>query len=168
MPAEGSVPAETQARGLADLKGRTWVTRTGVHVDRIGSAWLIRRFIDPQAGFKFVAPKGYVPDAGELRFDMFEAEFTHEGELCTFEVLVARAGLDKDRGLAAIAEIVHDIDLKDGKFGRPEAEGIRTVIAGICNGTQSDEERLARGAAVFEDLYRSFDRKERRSPRRLS
>jgi hypothetical protein len=143
---------------LANLADRTWVTRTGVHVDRIGSAWLIRRFIDPTARFKFVPAKGYTPDEGELRFDMFEAEFTHEGDRCTFEVLVDRAGLQKDRALAAIAEIVHDIDLKDAKFGRPEAEGIRTLIAGICSGTANDEEPLARGATLFEDLYRSFAR----------
>jgi hypothetical protein len=150
---------------IGDLKGKTWVTRTGVFIDRIGSAWLIRRFIDPQARFKFVPAKGYGPDPGELRFDMFEAEFTHEGDRCTFEVLLDRAGLRKDRGLAAIAEIVHDIDLKDGKFGRPEAEGIRALIAGICNSSQDDDARLARGAAVFEDLYRSFARGRARSSR---
>jgi len=155
----------TKANDAGDLKSRTWVTRTGVFIDRIGSAWLIRRFIDPEARFKFVPSKGYVPEAGELRFDMFEAEFTHEGDRCTFEVLIDRAGLKNDRGLAALAEIVHDIDLKDGKFGRPEAEGIRTLIAGICNGTQDDDERLARGAAVFEDLYRSFVRGRSRTRR---
>ena len=69
--------------------GRTWVTRPGVHVDRIASAWLIRRFIDPEARFKFVPGKGYEPEPGEIRFDMFEAEFTHEGDRCTFEVLLA-------------------------------------------------------------------------------
>ena len=116
---------------LTDLRGRTWVTRKGVHVDRIASAWLIQRFIDPQAQFKFVPAKGYEPQAGELRFDMFEAEFTHEGDRCTFEVLLVRAGLS-DPALTAISEIVHDIDLKDGKFGREEAAGIRTHIAGIC------------------------------------
>lgn len=141
---------------LSEFRDRTWVTRTGVHIDRIGSAWLIRRFIDPQARFKFVPAKGYIPEPDELRFDMFEAEFTHEGDRCTFEVLLARAGLEKDRGLGPIAEIVHDIDLKDAKFERAEAEGIKTLIAGICNGTDHDDERLARGAAIFEDLYRSF------------
>jgi hypothetical protein len=150
---------------VGDLRGKTWVTRTGVFIDRIGSAWLIRRFIDPEARFKFVPAKGYAPAPGELRFDMFEAEFTHEGDRCTFEVLMAKVGLAKDRGLAAIAEIVHDIDLKDGKFGRAEAEGIRTLIAGICNSTQDDGERLARGAGVFEDLYRSFPRSRGRAPR---
>ena len=137
------------------LKGRAWVTRRGVHVDRIASAWLIRRFIDPGARFKFVPAKGYEPGPGELRFDMYEGEFTHEGDRCTFEVLLPRAGL-KDPALAAIAEIVHDIDLKDGKFGRPEADGIRTLVAGICAATADDGERLARGGAVFDDLHRYF------------
>jgi hypothetical protein len=155
----------TKANDAGDLKGRTWVTRTGVFIDRIGSAWLIHRFIDPEARFKFVPAKGYVPVPGELRFDMFEAEFTHEGDRCTFEVLLGRAGLEKDRALVAIAEIVHDIDLKDGKFGRPEAEGVRTLIAGISNDTQNDEERLARGAALFDDLYRSFPRGRNRARR---
>jgi hypothetical protein len=154
---EAPVPMPTEDIPVNELQDRIWVTRAGVHVDRIGSAWLIRRFIDPLARFKFVPAKGYVPSPGELRFDMFQAEFTHESDRCTFEVLVAKAGLEKDRALSAIAEIVHDIDLKDGKFGRAEAEGIKTLIAGICNGTQDDDERLARGAAVFEDLYRSFD-----------
>jgi hypothetical protein len=136
------------------------VTRAGVHVDRIASAWLIRRFVDPQARFRFVPAKGYVPEPGELRFDMFEAEFTHEGDRCTFEVLLGRAGL-REPALRAIAEIVHDIDLKDGKFARPEAEGVRTLIAGICAATGDDEERLARGGAVFEDLHSHFRRRRR-------
>ena len=156
-PAE---PAAAAGRGLGELKGRTWVTRAGVHVDRIASAWLIRRFVDPEPRFKFVPAKGYVPEPGELRFDMFEAEFTHEGDRCTFEVLLARLGL-VEPALRAIAEIVHDIDLKDGKFGRPEADGIRTLIAGICAATGDDEERLARGGAVFEDLYSHFRRRRR-------
>jgi hypothetical protein len=155
-PAEEPVAVMTEMKDASDLKNRTWVTRTGVHVDRIGSAWLIRRFIDPEARFKFVPAKGYRPQPDELRFDMFEAEFTHEGDRCTFEVLLARAGLEKDRGLAAISEIVHDIDLKDGKFARAEAEGIKTLIAGICNSSDDDDERLARGGAVFEGLYSSF------------
>ena len=77
-------------------RGRTWVTRKGIHVDRMASAWLIRRFIDPAAKFKWVAPKGYKPAGGEVRFDMYEAEFTHVGNLCSFEVLMQRTG-QKDR-----------------------------------------------------------------------
>jgi hypothetical protein len=141
-----------------DLKGRIWVTRKGVHVDRIACAWLIRRFIDPEAVFRFVSGKGYVPKEGELRFDMFEGEFTHEGDYCSFEVLLARAGVS-DPALQAIAEIVHDIDLKDGKFGREEATGIAHLIAGIAMANQDDEQRIAQGTPVFNNLYHYFRRK---------
>ncbi|MBI2359426.1 MAG: chromate resistance protein, partial [Deltaproteobacteria bacterium] len=88
-----------------DLRGYTWVTRKGIHVDRMASAWLIRRFVDPEAHFKFVPARGYKPETGEVRFDMFEAEFTHEGDRCTFEVLMDRLGLN-DPALRPIAEIV--------------------------------------------------------------
>jgi hypothetical protein len=138
-----------------DLKGKVWVTRRGVYVDRIACAWLIRRFIDPDARFKFVAHKGYKPQPGELRFDMFEAEFTHKGDWCSFEVLLDRIGLT-DPALKAIAEIVHDIDLKDGKFARPETAGIARLITGVAVPGNTDEERIARGSAIFEDLYASF------------
>jgi hypothetical protein len=150
--------AAHQTAALANLKDRTWVTRQGVHVDRIACAWLIRRFIDPGARFKFVSGKGYAPSFGELRFDMFEAEFTHEGDRCSFEVLLGHAGLT-DPALQAIAEIVHDIDLKDGKFGRDEAGGIKALIAGVATAHRSDEERLTRGGAIFDDLYESFRKK---------
>jgi hypothetical protein len=142
------------------LRNRTWVTREGVFADRIASAWLIRRFIDPDARFKFVAGKGYRPHEGELRFDMFEAEFTHEGDKCTFEVLLERAGL-KEPALRAIAEIIHDIDLKDGKFGRTEVAGIRTLIEGIGAATNDDTQRIARGTEVFNNLYEYFRKKRR-------
>src|SRR5882672_10720730 len=71
-------------------RGRTWVTRKGIHVDRMASAWLIKRFIDPEARFKFVPSKGYRPVPGDVRFDMYEAEYTHEGDRCTFEVLIEK------------------------------------------------------------------------------
>ncbi len=136
----------------ADYLGRTWVTRAGIKVDRMASAWLIRKFLDPEARFRFVPAKGYEPAKGEVRFDMFEAEFTHEGDLCTFEVLVRRFGLD-DPALTAIAEIVHDVDVKDAKFGREEAAGVGQLVAGIAAAPPDDEGRLARGAALFDDLY---------------
>jgi hypothetical protein len=91
---------------------------------------------------------------------MYEGEYTHEGDHCTFEVLLARAGLD-DPALRAIAEVVHDIDLKDGKFGREEAAGIARVVDGIAAGNKEDERRLERGAAVLDDLYEVFRRKRR-------
>jgi hypothetical protein len=150
--------AAHQTAALARLKDRTWVTRQGVHVDRIACAWLIRRFIDPGARFKFVSGNGYAPSSGELRFDMFEAEFTHEGDRCSFEVLLGHAGLT-DPALQAIAEIVHDIDLKDGKFERDETGGIKALIAGVAMAHRSDEERLTRGGAIFDDLYEHFRKK---------
>jgi hypothetical protein len=146
---------------LGGLQGRTWVTREGAHVDRIASAWLVRKFIDLQASFKFVPSKGYVPQPGEVRFDMFEAEFTHVSDRCTFEVLLERAQLD-DPALRAIGEIVHDIDLKDAKFGREETPGIAGLIAGITLAHSNDEQRLTRGAAVLDDLYQYLRNKKRR------
>jgi hypothetical protein len=151
---------QLSTKKIGELAGKTWVTRQGVHIDRIGSAWLIGRFIDPQAQFKFVSGKTYRPQADELRFDMFEAEFTHEGEQCTFEVLLDHIG-SRDSALRAISEIIHDIDLKDNKFGRDEAAGIRTVIDGIAVATTDDNERIARGTSVFNDLYEYFRKKRR-------
>jgi hypothetical protein len=154
-PEPGLVAEEGMSsdEGVRGLHGRTWVTREGVHVDRIASAWLIRRFIDPEAHFAFVPSKGGTRQQGEIRFDMYEAEFTHEGDKCTFEVLLERAALE-DPALHAIAEMVHDIDLKDGKFGREETPGIAGLIGGIVLAHQDDEERIARGAAMLDDLYR--------------
>jgi hypothetical protein len=157
---KGKDTAQSAAEPPEALHNRTWVTREGVYIDRIASAWLIRRFIDPEARFKFVSGKGYRPKEGELRFDMFEAEFTHEGDKCTFEVLLDRCRL-KDSALRAIAEIIHDIDLKDGKFGRTEVAGIRTLMEGIGAATRDDAQRLARGAEVFNDLYEYFRKKRR-------
>ncbi len=150
------VAAERGGSGVrSEARSRTWVTRAGVHVDRIASAWLIRRFIDGKARFKFVRGREYSPLAGELRFDMFEAEFTHEGELCTFEVLRRRFGL-KEPALKPIAEIVHDIDLKDGKFMRVEAAGVDRLLAGIALRHSGDEARLREGGALFDSLYEYF------------
>ena len=137
-------------------RGRVWVTRKGTRVDRIASAWLIRRFIDPEATFRFVDPKDYSHDASEIRFDMFEGEYTHEGDLCTFEVLIPAYGLSSDAALAAVAEIVHDIDLKEERYQRPEAPGLARMIDGLCRQTQADDLRLERGATIFESLYQSF------------
>ena len=141
-------------RKPGSYSGRTWVTRRGIHIDRIASAWVIRRFIDPKARFRFVDPKE-APRSGELRFDMVGGDFTHEGDRCTFETLVARTGLS-DRGLTDIAEIVHDIDLKDEKFGRPEAPGIERMVTGLVLANAEDQARLERGRILFDELYQSF------------
>jgi len=138
----------------AALKGRAWVTRRGVQIDRIASAWLIRRFIDPAARFRFIDPKAERAP-GELRFDMVGGDFTHEEDRCTFETLVRRIALD-DPALNSVAEAVHDIDIKDGKFARPDAPGVQQVVLGIVLDCANDEERLQRGFALFDNLYASF------------
>lgn len=152
----GEVEMQEQAWSSAKPRGKTWVTRRGVKVDRTASAWLIRRFIDPEARFKFVEPTGYRPSTGELRYDMFDGEFTHEGERCTFETLVERFGLGDDAGLAAIAEIVHDLDLKESRYGRAEAAGVASILAGIARRHEEDDERIAGGAPMFDYLYGHF------------
>ena len=131
--------------------GATWVTRRDVYIDRIASAWLIKRFIDRKARFKFVA-NNHSRRPGELRFDMYKGEYTHVADRCTFETLVRVFGL-KDTALTAIAEIVHDLDCKDDKFERPEASGIGAVVRGIAVSTKGDARRLTKGAAVFDGLY---------------
>lgn len=140
------------ALSIGPPSGATWVTRQGVFIDRIASAWLIRRFIDPKARFKFVPARGYAAKPGELCFDMYQGEYTHVGERCTFEVLLQSFALD-DPGLTAIGAIVHDIDVKDDKYGRRETAGVLAVVQGIANATKDDAERIARGAAVFDGLY---------------
>ena len=146
---------------LKQVRGRTWVTRKGIHVDRIASAWLIRRFIDTAAKLKYVEAKGYAPEPGELRFDMFDAEFTHEGDLCTFEVLLARLGAD-DPALRHIADIVHDIDLRDGKFVREETVGFTALITGICLQHREDAARLAAGTTMLDAFYRTLQQRARK------
>jgi hypothetical protein len=144
-----------------DMTGRTWVTRQDIHVDRIACAWLIKRFIDPAGTLKFVPGKHYAPQPGEYRYDMTDAEFTHEGEHCSFETIVSRAGM-RDPAMKAVAEIVHDIDIKDGKFGHPETAGIAHVLAGICRTQGHDEARVERGSALFDQVYEQFRKKARR------
>lgn len=146
-----------EIQGIAARSGRVWVTRNGIKVDRIGSAWLILRFIDQYASFRFVDPKQHQHHPEEVRFDMFEGEFTHVGDLCTFEVLIAASNLT-DPALRAISEIVHDIDLKDERYQRPETSGIVRLLDGICSPQVDDETRLERGCALFDSLYESFKR----------
>ena len=152
-------PSKAMARKQPhpDLIGRTWVTRRGIQVDRIASAWLIRRFVDHDARFRFIDVHEDETRPGELTFDMVGADFTHEEDRCTFETLVRRTGL-KDPALARVAEIIHDIDIKDGKFGRPEARGVEQLVLGLLAANAEDERRLDRGFAMLDDLYRSFSK----------
>ena len=144
---------------IADVQRRTWVTRKGVHIDRMACAWLIRRFIDKDPTFKFVPARGYTPAPREIRFDMFDAEFTHDGELCSFEVMLRAFDL-KDPALRALAEVIHDVDLKDSKFGRDETPGVDHLIAGIAWLHGEDEARLEHGGAVFDALHNYFLRRK--------
>jgi len=150
--------SESEKPDLTVLRGRTWVTRKGVYVDRMACAWLIRRFIDSDASFKFVSERGYRPKTGQLRFDMFEGEFTHEGDLCSYEVLVKQF-FQADQALIEISKIIHDLDLKDTKFMQSETAGIGGLIKGLSSVHKSDEARLERGSAIFDDLYEYFRRK---------
>ena len=135
---------------LAKLRGRRWVTRPRPHIDRIASAWLIKRFCDPDATFAFAdaadaARKG-------IPFDVLGADFGHHGEDCTFETLMRRFGL-KDRRVKLIAEIVHEADLHDGKFTRDEATGVDLAIRALAEATSDDHDLLERGMALFDGLY---------------
>ena len=155
FPGDAAHRTAVPKRATTLPRGAVWVTRRGVFVDRIASAWLIRRFIDPDAHFRFVPAKGYRHAEREIRFDMYQGEYTHVGDRCTFETLLATFALD-DPALHTIGEIVHDIDLKDEKFGQPETAGIHAVIQGIAASTHDDVERLSRGALVLDGLYRKL------------
>ena len=147
-----------------ELRGKTWVTRPGVKIDRMASAWFIRRFVDPKARFRFADPSAPKKD-GELRFDMVGGDFTHEEDRCTFETLIGRVGLP-DKGVRAIAEIVHDLDLKDGKYARAEADGVRMMMEGLMARTNDDEERIERALVFFDDLHEALGSSRTRRSRK--
>jgi hypothetical protein len=144
--------AESPRHAAAELRGRTWVTRPDVHVDRIATAWLVRRFVDPQARFRFAAPPVRRRRADEITFDMAGGDVTHEGERCTFQVLLGRLGLE-DPALVTISEIVADIDFKEVRHGHPETPGIQRLLSGVAARHGRDAERLEHGAELFDALY---------------
>jgi len=146
-----------------ELRGKIWVTRPGVKIDRMASAWFIRRFVDPKARFRFGDPAAPKKD-GELRFDMVGGDFTHEEDRCTLETLIRRVGLPdaaSGKGVRAIAEIVHDLDLKDGKYGRVEAAGVRMMLDGLMARTGNDDERIERALVIFDDLHEALGTRKR-------
>jgi len=142
----------------ASYLGRTWVTRRDIHVDRMASAWLIRRFIDPRARLRFVDLTRYQHRDGELRFDLQGAEFTHQGPRCTFEVLQHRFR-PRDAALRFLGELVHDLDFEDGRFARPETAGFGSQMRAIASGHPGDAARLERATALLDDLYAHRSRK---------
>lgn len=135
----------------AKYQGQRWVTRRNLHIDRLASAWLIKQFIDKRPRFYFVAD-GETVD-GAISFDMFGAEFSHRGEDSTFETMLKQFGLTESKALREMAEIVHDIDLKDNKFNRLEAAGLNAIIQGLSKVLNDDRKLLQQTSIVFDGLY---------------
>ena len=136
---------------VTKYQGQRWVTRRNLHIDRLASAWLIKQFIDKRPRFYFVAEGETIE--GAIPFDMFGAEFTHQGEDCTFETMLKRFGLSENKGLRHIAEIVHDVDLKDDKFHRLEAAGLNAIIDGLSKVLRDDRKLLQQTGVVFDGLH---------------
>jgi hypothetical protein len=151
-------PPETTTAHAVRLKkeyqNRLWVTRPRPGIDRVSSAWLIRHFIDANARFVFAADSGQQPDA--IAFDMFQkGGFGHVGDDCTFETLCKQFRIS-DQKVRTIAEMIHDADLGDEKFGRVEAVGIDRILIGWAEQSLSDDELLRRGMELIDGLYRSI------------
>jgi hypothetical protein len=138
-----------------DFRGRVWLTRPRPEIDRVGSAWLIRKSIDPKA--KFVFESRRPPNRRVLTFDMLEGDFSHDGDDCTFETLIRRFGIE-DKTVRKIAEMIHDADLDDDKFQRTEAVGIDRVLKGWAKQGLPDKEILRRGFDCFDALYSFLQR----------
>jgi len=151
-----TVSAPVAAKKLADYRDAKWVTRPRPHVDRLACGWLIRKFINPTAEIRY-APRS---ESGEVGFDMREAEFGHQGNLCTFETMMTAFGL-KEPGLQGIAEIVHEIDLRDGHYARPETAGLELILKGWLQAGLPDKEIEQRGIALFEGLFTALSRMSR-------
>jgi hypothetical protein len=145
---------------LGDLKGKTWVTRSNLFVDRIACGWLIRRFVDESAVFKYVPGSQHAPKPNEVRFDMFDGEYTHEGDRCTFEVMIQRLQI-QDHALGPLAEVVHDIDLKDVKYSRSETDGFNALLTGLVAAHPDDDQRMNEGLRLFDNLYAFYQRQKR-------
>jgi len=137
-----------------DFKGRTWVTRTRPGVDRMASAWLIQRFIAPDARFSFLAPPA-APGRGQVPFDMPDVEFGHHGAHCTFETLMRRFAITEP-AVMSLSHVVHDLDLKETRYAMPESAAVSRIVDGLRAAYDDDRELLQRGVVVMDALYRSF------------
>jgi hypothetical protein len=160
-------PAQGDYSGrLASFQGRLWITRPRPGVDRMASAWLIRHVIDRQARFGFATDRESVPAHG-VPFDMFGVEFSHQDGGCTFETLCSVFGI-AGPPFARIAAIVHDLDLKDGRFGAAECSTVGAMIEGLQLAYQDDEALLEQGMTLFDSLYRSFEQATRATGPRVA
>ena len=146
----GNPVRKTDPRAFA---GKVWLTRPRPGIDRAGSAWLIRKFIDPRARFVFGMHPAEWPEA--VAFDMTDVEFSHRGDDCTFETLVKQFGL-MDKAVLRMAEMVHDADLEDEKFQRCECIGINAVLMGWARTSITDNKLLEKGIECFEGLYKAL------------
>lgn len=160
-PADKPPPFAAAQLDRKDFRHRLWVTRRRPGVDRFASAWLIRRFIDPDARFDFVQHAEDSKDA--LAFDMYAGGFKHEKDLCTFEVLQTRFGI-ADAAVRRIGEIVHDIDLKEERYRAPEAPALAALVEGLRASFDNDQELLSQGIVLFEALYRGLEDRKRATP----
>lgn len=142
---------------IESYQGKVWVTRPRPHVDRLASAWLIRQFIDSNATIRY-SPE---PAPHEIGFDMPEGEFTHHGNFCTFETLIRAFGLEHDTALLALAEVVHEIDLRDSLYQRPEVPGIEAILQGWLLNNLSDQQLETHGITLFGGLYAAFTYQQR-------
>lgn len=133
-----------------------WATRRGCHVDRTACVWLVRRFVDPEAEFAFFSDPAEAPEGAEL-FDVVGAELSHRGEDCSFETFLREYGL-KDPVLREIAEIVHDADLVDERFGRPESEGLDAIVRGMQLALPDDRTLTVHTDALYDGLYAYLSR----------
>jgi hypothetical protein len=140
---------------IEDYRSKLWITRPRPEIDRVGSAWLIRKFIDSDAKFVFANSPSETPDA--IPYDMFEVEFSHHGDCCTFETLIDRFGI-RDRAVRRLAELIHDADLEDDKFHRLEGFGIEQIFKGFAKQGLTDHEILSKGFECFDALYTQFKR----------
>ena len=139
-----------------DFRDKVWLTRPRPEIDRVGSAWLISKFIDPKA--KFVFESRRPPNRRVLTFDMLEGDFSHDGDDCTFETLIRRFGIE-DKAVRKIAEMIHDADLDDEKFQRNECIGIDRILKGWAKQGLPDKEILRRGFECFDALYTFLQRR---------
>jgi hypothetical protein len=130
-----------------------WATRRGCHVDRTACAWLIKRFVDPEAEFVFVADPDEVPPEATA-FDMRGAELSHHDGDCSFETIVKRYELD-DPALVALAALVHEADLGDERYDVPEAPGLDLAIRAL-GADRSDDELLGVTDSLFDAIYEVY------------
>jgi hypothetical protein len=147
---------------IASYRTKRWVTRPGPYVDRLACAWLIRRFINADAEIRYSA----APRSDEVPFDMSVGEFSHRGTLCTFETMMLAFGLENP-AMKVVAQIVHDIDLRDGRYARPEVPGVEAILRGWTD--RADADREAHGIALFDGLHQAFSTplgRAQRTPRR--